>query len=399
MPTLSPRASFWTAAAVAGLALWSSGAPSIVYPLYESAWHLTPAAGTLIFAAYAIALIPVLLVFGNLSDHIGRRAGILLGLGALAAGALVFAFATGLPMVLIGRVLMGVGVGLSLSPATAAMIEFGGPERAPRASSVTTAATAGGLALATLIGGALVQLAPLPLHLTFWALLAVVAVVGAVAVFLPRTRDRGNGPWRPRAARVPVGLRRTFVASALGVSTAYAVGAVFLALGAQIARQLVQSTDALVDGAVLSISAVAIGVVAILARRLRPRLALGIGPIAVLGGMAALVGAGTLHSIALFVVSSVLAGAGYSLLFAGGLGIVATNAPAHHRAAVISAVYTVGYLVQALAALALGAVATTVGLLAAIEAGGVVLILLGAAAALTANAGPRRPRTATVTTL
>ena len=61
MPTLSPRASFWTAAAVAGLALWSSGAPSIVYPLYEAQWRLSSATSTLIFAVYPLALIPVLL--------------------------------------------------------------------------------------------------------------------------------------------------------------------------------------------------------------------------------------------------------------------------------------------------------------------------------------------------
>src|SRR5689334_11692465 len=103
MPTLFPRASFWTAAAVAGLALWSSGAPTIVYPLYERDWGLTPATSTLIFAVYPIVLIPVLLIFGNLSDSRGRRFAILLGLIALAIGTLVFGFATGLPEVLIGR--------------------------------------------------------------------------------------------------------------------------------------------------------------------------------------------------------------------------------------------------------------------------------------------------------
>lgn len=385
MPTLSPRLSFWTAAAVAGLALWSSGAPTIVYPLYEAQWHLSPAASTLIFAMYPIVLIPVLLVFGNLSDHIGRRAAILIGLGALALGTLAFGLAGGLPEVLIGRGLMGVGVGLSLTPAVAAMIEFGGPERAPKASSVATASTAAGLALATLAGGALVQYAPLPLHLTFWVLLAVTAIVGLGAVFLPRVRDAQAGPWRPHAPRVPAGLRRAFAAGALGVSTAYAVGSLFLALGAQVARDLVQSTDAFVDGAVIAISAVSIGVVAIVARRLAPRIALGVGPAAILLGTASLVASGTAHSLWLFIASSVVTGAGYSLLYAGGLGIITATAPAHHRGGVISAAFAVGYVVQAAVALALGAIATSAGLLVAIELGSVVLIVLAAAAGLIAN--------------
>jgi MFS family permease len=402
MPTLTPRLSFWTAAAVAGLALWTSGAPTIVYPLYEAQWHLTPAASTLIFAMYPLVLIPVLLVFGNLSDHIGRRAAILIGLGALTLGTLAFGLATGLPEVLVGRGLMGVGVGLSLTPAVAAMIEFGGPSRAPKASSVTTAATATGLALATLAGGALVQYAPAPIHLTFWVLLGVIVLVAAAAAFLPRVRDARAGAWHPHAPRVPAGLRRAFAAGALGVSTAYAVGSVFLALGAQVARQLVQSSDAFVDGAILAISAVAIGVTAIVARPLAPRVALGTGPIAILLGMAALIAAGTAHSLWLFLASSVVVGVGYSLLYAGGLGIITATAPAHHRGGVISAAFAVGYLAQGAVALALGAVATSAGLLTAIELGAVVLVALATAAGLVANAGrlragvDRAPRTAPV---
>ena len=39
--TLGRRASFWTAAAVAALALWTSGAPSVSYPLYPLAPLIT----------------------------------------------------------------------------------------------------------------------------------------------------------------------------------------------------------------------------------------------------------------------------------------------------------------------------------------------------------------------
>ena len=74
------------------------------------------------------------------------------------------------------------------------MVEFGGRDGARRASSATTAATATGLALATIVGGALVQYAPAPLHLSFWVLTAVTVVVGGFACFLPRhTRDEAAG--------------------------------------------------------------------------------------------------------------------------------------------------------------------------------------------------------------
>ncbi len=396
MPTLSPRLSFWTAAAVAGLALWASGAPTIVYPLYAAEWHLTPAITQLIFAVYPIALIPVLLVFGNLSDYIGRRAAILIGLAALVLGTAAFGVAPDLSWVLVGRALMGVGVGLALSPATAAMIEFGGPGRAQRASSTTTAATATGLALATLLGGALVQYAPAPLHLTFCVLAGVTALVAAGAFFLPRhTRDEARGSWRPRLPAVPRGMRRVFFAAAIAISTAYAVGSVFLGLGAQIARDLVRSDNALVDGAIISISAIVIGVVAVLGRKLAPRIALSFGPLPLLLGLSALIGAGLLHSLPLFIASAVLTGTGYSLLFSGGLGVITATAPAHHRASVISAAYVIGYLAQAAAALGLGAIATGAGLLLAIELGSALLLTLAIVAFLLINLPGHRALAAT----
>ena len=44
--TLGRRGSFLTAAAVAGISLWTSAAPTTTYPLYASAWHLTPTTTT-----------------------------------------------------------------------------------------------------------------------------------------------------------------------------------------------------------------------------------------------------------------------------------------------------------------------------------------------------------------
>ena len=391
---LAARGSFWTAASVAGLALWASGAPTVVYPLYAEEWQLQPSVTSAIFAIYPLVLVPVLIVFGNLSDVIGRRAVILMGLAALGAGSLAFGLAPDLTWVFIGRALMGVGVGLALSPATAAMVEFGGPGGARRASSATTAATATGLALATLVGGALVQYAPNPLRLSFWVLTVVTAVVFVFAALLPRhTRDKEAAPWRPRLPRMPRDERPSFIAGALGISAAYAMGAIFLALGAQIARDLVRSDNAFVDGAIISLSAVAIGVVAVLARPLRPRLAVTLGPVLAIAGLGLLIVAGLDHSLPAFIASSLIAGAGYSLMFSGGLGLVTTSAPTHQRAAVISAAYVVGYLVQALAALGLGVLATTSGLQLALDVGAPLILLLGVAALAVANAPRRVPVT------
>jgi len=389
-PPLGRRASFWTAAAVAALALWTSGAPSVSYPLYAAEWHLTTTTTNAIFAVYPIVLVLVLVVLGDLSDHIGRRASIVLGLVAILVGVVLFAVAPGVAWVFVGRAFMGLGVGLSLSPASAAMVDFSAPGQAARASSITTAATATGLALATLVGGALVQYAPYPLHLDYWVLAVVVAGVLVLAWSLPRhVAPEDPRPWRPRGLTVPRGLGGTFATAVLAVSAAYALGSVVLAMGAQIARQLVGSTNVLVTGGLLSVSAVVIGVVAVVSRRLPARWLIASGAVASVVGLGLLTLSATAHSLPLFFGGMVLGGAGYSFNFLGGLTLVNAHAPATHRAGMLSSVLVVAYLVQGAAALLLGAVATSGGLASALDVGTPAIGLICVAAVVLAV---RRPR-------
>ena len=381
MPQLTRRGSFAAGAAVAGIALWASAAPTMVYPQYADAWALSTATTSALFAVYPLALVPTLVIFGNLSDSIGRRATILVGLAALAAGSVAFGLAQDVSWAFVGRALMGVGVGFALSPATAAMVE--NARRPERAGSATTAATAGGLVVATLVGGALVQYAPDALHLSFWVLAVATATAFALSWFLPRhQRDAAQPPWRPRRPMVPASARTRFVAGALGIGAAYSMGAIYLALGAHIARDLLGSGNTFVDGAMIALSAVAIGTVAIAARRLPARTALLSGPILATVGLGALIVAGSQHSVALFVLSSVVGGAGYALLFSGGLGAVTQSAPPDHRAMVLSAAYVVGYVLQAGTALGLGELTRQAGLESALVVGVPVILAIGYAAAL-----------------
>jgi MFS family permease len=80
---------------------------------------------------------------------------------------------------------MGVGVGLTAGPSTAAVVEFGaGPPE--RASLITTVAQASGFAAALLLGGALIEYAPWPTRLTFWVLAALLTLLFAATWLLPR---------------------------------------------------------------------------------------------------------------------------------------------------------------------------------------------------------------------
>jgi MFS family permease len=195
---LGQSTSFWVAAGVVTHTLWTSAAPAITYPLFAEEWHLTHTVTTGIFAIYPIVVAAVLVGLGDLSDYVGRRTAILWGVGASLLGTLLFALAPDVLWLFAGRAFMGVGVGLTAGPSTAAMVEFSGQGAARRAATITTAAQAVGFAAALVVGGALIQYAPLPTRLSFWVLSAVLAALFTASWFLPRrTGSNAHGRWRP----------------------------------------------------------------------------------------------------------------------------------------------------------------------------------------------------------
>jgi Major Facilitator Superfamily len=383
--SLGPRASFWIAAAVVLHTLWTSAAPAMSYPLYAAEWHLTPAVTTSIFAVYPLLVVGTLIMFGDISDYIGRRMAMLLGLAASLIGVLLFAVAPTVHWIFVGRAFMGIGVGLSASPSAAALVEYGPAGQSKRAGAVTTAAQSLGLALAFLVDGALIEYAPLPARLNFWALFVVIGAIFAATWFLPRHASaETSGCWRPRIPIVAKGLYRIFATSTVSVIGAYTLGAIILSLGAQIARELIDSASHLVNGATLSLFAVTSGIVAVSAKELSPRFSMMLGGIVCPLGIGLLVLSAHQHSLPIFLAAVAAAGVGYSLSFLGGLNLINANAPTHHRGGTLSAVLLIAYFFQGAVALLLGVAATVWGLRIATDLGSAVIAFLGITALLLA---------------
>lgn len=380
-PRLARRGRFWVAALVLALCLWSSGAPSVLYPSYAALWQLTPVVITTIFGTYPVALLLALLLVGGLSDVIGRRRTMLAGVALIALSALAFSLASDVTLLYVGRALQGFGAALSIGAASAALVESSASPNPRFASSMTTASTAAGLTLSLLLSGGLAQYAPLPLELSYWVLALVSIATVLLILALPDDRPQAAPRWRPSALTVPAGLRRAFAASALSVSVAYGVGALFLSLGAQMARELTGTTNLLVVGSVLGVSSVVIGVAALAFQKLPAHVSI------IAGAAVSIVGLGVMEltaasgSFTVFLLWCIVGGTGYSLAFGGGLGLVNRAAPAAHRGGVLSSVYLISYLAQAIVAVIAGALATAFGLNAAIDlvVPGVIVLCLAAA--------------------
>jgi predicted MFS family arabinose efflux permease len=389
--TLSQTTSFWVAAAVVAHALWTSAAPAMTYRLYAANWGLTPTTTTAIYAVFPIVVVATMVCFGGTSDYIGRRTTILIGLFASLLGTLLFAVAPDILWIFVGRVFMGVGVGLTMGPGTAAMVEFSAAGQSKRASSIATAAQAVGFALATLVGGALVQYAPFPTRLNFWILFIILVAIFVFSWLLPRHTPRKlSETSQLKSAVIPKGLRLVFATATTAVTAGYVSGGLVLALGSQIAHDLVNSGNALINGAAIALLPLMMGSVGILGKQISNLPAIVAGGIASTISMLLLVLSVTVHALSIFLIAIATAGAGCSLLFLGGLNLIMASAQVDHRGGLLSALYVAAYLMQGVVALLAGAAATAWGLESAVELASVGIGLLSFAAIALAII-PKRP--------
>ena len=164
-----------------------------LYATYEREFGFSSAVLTLVFATYALFLAPSLLLFGQLSDRLGRRRVMAAGFATATVGLVLFALAGSLLWLFAARAVQGLAVGMISGAAAAALVELDPAPQEDRAALFAALAQAGGSASGPIVAGMLAQWAPEPL------VLPVRAVRG------PRRAGDGRGAGDPRAG--PRGAR------------------------------------------------------------------------------------------------------------------------------------------------------------------------------------------------
>jgi EmrB/QacA subfamily drug resistance transporter len=142
-----------------------------------------------VVSGYALTFASLMLICGTLGDLFGRKRLMLIGVAVFCAGSVVAAVATSSTLLIVGRVVMGVGAAAS-EPGTLSMIRHLYPDRKRRARALGTWAAVSGLALALgpVIGGGLVGF--WSWRAVFWFNLAFGAVaLVAAAIVLPERAD------------------------------------------------------------------------------------------------------------------------------------------------------------------------------------------------------------------
>lgn len=363
---LGRRGGFAAAALALAVAMLGTTLPTPLYGLYRQQFGLSELMITVVFATYAAGVIASLVLFGRLSDQIGRRRVLLPGLVLSALSAVCFLTANGVALLLVGRVLSGLSAGIFTGTATATLVDLAPGGRRGRATLVATMANLGALGTGPLIAGLLSQWVGSPLRVPFWVDLALLvpAATGVWAMPEPVTAAR-HPRLRPQALRVPREIRSTFIQSALAAFAGFAVLGLFAAVAPDFLGQVLGVSSRAVVGLVVFGVFAASTAGQVVLRFVPERRATPAGAVALIAGMAILaLGLGA-SSLTLLVLGGAIAGFGQGLTFRAGLAAVNERAPDTQRAAVASSFFAVMYVAISLPVIGEGLLAQAIGLRAA----------------------------------
>lgn len=389
--TLPRPVAFWLGAAVLFLMLAAAAATAPLYPVYQAKWRFSATTLTAVFAVYVLFVLITLLLFGSLSDHVGRRRVIVAGIAIEAAACVLFLLAGGVGPLFGARALQGAAVGLTTSAVGAELLDL--RPNGGLASLVTSLTASVGLAAGALIASALVQYGPAPTHLVWWLLLAAF-VIGIPAVLrMPETGTMRPGALkslRPHVA-VPREARGTFAVAAPCLIGVWALGGFYLSLGPSLTAQLARSQNLLWGGiSIFLLTGLGSGV-SVKLRSSDPPLVMLSGSVMLLVGALVTFGAILSGSAPVLLLGTALAGLGFGPAFLGAYRTIVAFAPPDDRAGLVAAIYTVNYLAFGIPALIAGVTTTHYGLH---QTALVYSLVVAALAALGASSFPllrRRP--------
>jgi MFS family permease len=361
--TLGRRAGLASVGFALAIAMLGTTLPTPLYALYRDQFGFSELMITVIFAIYAAGVIASLVLFGRLSDQVGRRRMLLPGLALSALSAVAFLIADGLDLLIVGRVLSGLSAGIFTGTATATLVDLAGPKQRGRATLLATIANMGGLGCGPLLAGFLSQWAGSPLRLVFWVDLALL-VPAAIAIWaMPEpVAARSRPRLRPQWLTVPAEMRTTFVQAALAGFAGFAVLGLFTAVAPAFLGQELGVTSRAVVGLVVFAVFAASMVGQVMLERVPQAAAIPAGCMALIAGMGSLALGLALSSLALLVLGGVIAGFGHGLAFRAGLTEVNARAPADKRGEVASSFFVVMYVGISLPVIGVGLLAEATGL-------------------------------------
>jgi MFS family permease len=369
------------AGALASLLLGANLAAPL-YAVYRERFGFDSLVLTLVFAVYALALAPSLLLFGELSDRIGRRPVILGGLVLATVALGLFALASSVAWLFAARIVQGVSVGMAGGAATAALVELDSQADGRHAALLATLAQTLGGGLAPLATGVLAQWAPAPHVLCYLVGMLACMISAALLLAMPEPGSPRGGAWSVPRPGVPADIRVPFARVAVTGAAVWAVVALFFSVVPSFASERLATSNLALLGAISALVLACSSAAQVASRdAMSPRLAQAAGLCLLTAGLMVLALASQSDRVIVLLVASVLAGTGHGLAFLGAQDDLNRLAPPDRRGEINAAFYTCIYTGLAVPVIGVGVLADLTSLVTAVNVFAVVTGSVAAAVA------------------
>ncbi|WP_240630111.1 MFS transporter [Brenneria alni] len=339
-----------------------SNSPTPLYVHWQQQLGFSSGMLTVIFALYIAGLLGTLLIAGQLSDRYGRKFVLIPGLFAALVACLLFASATSITMLAIGRFLAGIAVGVIVSVGMAAVVDVGGSEHKRLAALLASVAMVLGAGLGPLLAGGLAQSLAQPVMPIFCIEALVLFSALGIVWWLPLRRPIASGSVRLRLPTVPQANRRQVACGIATFGPGISATSFVLALGPSLLSHLLDVRSPLLAGGMACAMFLTATGVQFAVRRWPIAHIFAASTAATVLSMVGLVLAIHASLALVLVVSALLAGAGQGLGQLGGLTLIGLHVPDSHRAQANAVLNIGGYIPAGILPVATGYLMDAVGL-------------------------------------
>jgi MFS transporter, DHA1 family, solute carrier family 18 (vesicular amine transporter), member 1/2 len=175
-----------TAACFTDIVAYSIAVP--VLPDLSRRLGASPAVIGLLFGSFGVTMLVVSLPMGAVSDRVGRKGPMLVGLAALAASTLLFAYAQRLPTLFAARLVQGGADAIAWVVGFALVADLYAPEERGRVTGIILGGSSFAYMIGPSLGGWLYEMGGIRLPFLFVTAMGVLTFAGFVWLKLPEHR-------------------------------------------------------------------------------------------------------------------------------------------------------------------------------------------------------------------
>lgn len=323
----------------------ASAAPIPLYDVYRREDGLSYNDLALTAVVYFIGAITALMIFGRISNHIGRKPVIFFTFALAAIASILFLdINSALPLV-IGRLLLGLAGGFASSTIASYIVDnaISLPSWLPAA--VLSNSPMVGLTIGSLSTGALVEYGPYPKVLSYIVVLVALLCCTILVIFSKETVKKTPGVLRSLKPKfsMPHTNKRLFpIAGSVFIAT-WALGGFYQAYGPSIAVSQLGTNSTLVAAIVFSSFMLPTAIGGPLSARLSPANAQRIGMVIFSLSVISILVSLKASIISAFLLSSAIAGASQGMALTGSMRTLLQDISSEERAGVLSLIYATSY--------------------------------------------------------